>query len=168
MNKKINKIITIISLALMTTTPVLTMINQPNAVIAADQMTKNVEISIYKYSKDHNDHSKSMLEAYISKSAEVAVENGKVKRLIIHVNESKNSYTNVIENLKINGVSGHKENISNNGFDFVFSNKAFKNNGWAKMNVGINMKNKPNKQAWIKFGKVNDISNPEKVSNKRN
>lgn len=168
MNNIIIKIITISSLALMPISPFAMMVSQPNTVIAAEQKTKNVEISIYKYSENHSDRSKSMVETYVSKNAEVAVENGKVKQLIIHVNNSKNSYTDVIESLKINGISGHKENISNNGYDFVFSNKAFKNDGWAKMNVDSNLKNGTNEQVWIKFGKVSSISNLEKVSNKRN
>ena len=56
--------------------------------------------------------------------------------------------------------------IFRRSFDFVFSGKAFKNNGWVKMNVTINFGSKMTEGAWIKFGKAAGVKKTANTTKK--
>ena len=176
MNKKLIKLITTGSAAVMLLAPA-AVISAPNINVEAasqKQAVKTVKMSVYKYSKNHKSHKASMATGFVGKSAKVTIKNGKVTKMIIHV-DGKNSpmgkgqdVAKIVKSLKINGVKGHKENIStdHSKFDFVFSSKAFKNNGWAIMNVSINFGANINEEAWVKFGKVSGLKTPKKATKK--
>ncbi|WP_251716313.1 hypothetical protein [Lactobacillus agrestimuris] len=180
MKKNLLKFIATSSAALTLATPVaFAMTQNPQIVSAAKVETqKSVKMTVYKYSANHKSRAKSMAQGFVGTKAGVTIKNGKVTKLTLHV-DGKNSpmgkgqnVDKIVKSLKINGVSGHKENISadNSSFDFVFSGKAFKNNGWAKMSVTINFGGNMTEQAWVKFGKVSGVkatkANKKKASKK--
>lgn len=178
MNKKIINLITISSSVLMLTSPIAMTTSQPQTVQAASkskQTTKNVKMLVYKYSKNHKSRAKSMARGFVGTKASVKIKQGKVKQLIVHVDGSKTKMgkgqdvEKIVRSLTINGVKAKKANISKDKskFDFVFSAKAFKNNGWAKMSVTINFGGmKMTEPAWIKFGKVSGLKQTAKTNKK--
>lgn len=177
MNKKILKLITISSSALMLTAPLaMSSTVQPTTVQAASKQTKkSVSMLVYKYSKNHKSRAKSMARGFVGTKATVKVKSGKVQQLIVHVDGSKTpmgkgqDVAKIVRTLKINGVKAKKTNISKDKskFDFVFSSKAFKNNGWAKMSVTINFGGNMTEAAWVKFGKVSGLKTSSKKTAKK-
>lgn len=156
MKQRLFKIFTCIFSALLFLT--FTQIKQ----VKAATKTQTVSMQVYKYTKNHRGRQKSMAQAFVGTKAKVVLNNGRVNKLIVHVNGQNNplaqnqDVSKIVKALKINGVKSVKENISkdHSNFDFVFSKNAFKNNGWAKLNVEINLGTTMSEQAWIKFGKV--------------
>lgn len=166
MNKNFIKVLatTTVAISLMGMTADLS-INQPQIVKAARASQKSVSMLVYKYSANHTSQQKSMARGFVGTKAHVVVKNGKITKLIVHV-DGKNSplgkgknVESIVRNLKINGISGKKANITKNhsSFDFVFPAKAFQNGSWAKMKVTINFGGKMTEYAWIKFGKISGI-----------
>lgn len=171
MNKKVLKIVLASSAILMMASPVMT-INSSSDTVQAAQVNdqKTVGMKVYKYTKNHKGHTKSMATAFVGNKAKLIVNNGKVSQMVIHVDGANSSMgkgqdvSKIVKSLRINGVSGQKKNISkdHSSFDFVFSGSAFKNNGWVKMNVTINFGGAMNEQAWVKFDKVSGLKNSNK------
>lgn len=166
MNKRFIKILAITTASIGLTTTVYNGFSpQTNVVQAATTTQKTVSMLVYKDSVNHKSRQKSMARGFVGTKAKVTVKNGKVNKLVIHV-DGKNSalgkgkdVEKIVSSLKVNGVSGKKENISkdHSSFDFVFSAKAFKNNAWVKMSVTIDFGGKMAESAWIKFGKVSGV-----------
>ena len=174
MNKKLLNVLAVSTVLLTTAAPLTPSVSQPSTVLAASkkQTNKTVKMAVYKYSKNHKSHAKSMARGFVGNKAQVTVKNGRVVKLTIHV-DGKNSpmgkgqnVEKIVKSLKINGVKGKKAKVSkdNSSFDFVFSGKAFKNNGWTKMSVTINFGGNMTEQAWVKFGKVSGV---KKVTSKK-
>lgn len=148
-----------------------TVITKPTLEVASattvKQETRSVKMLVYKDSKNHKGRAKSIARTFIGTKAKVILKNGRVSQLVIHVNGNGNSMgkgqnvDKIVKSLTVNGVKGKKANVSadRSNFDFVFSGKAFKNNGWAKMKVTIDFGAKMTEPAWIKFGKVSKVSN---------
>lgn len=167
MNKKVIKVFAIGAALMAATSPIMSIPTNTQYVQASTlkQRNKQVSMLVYKYSKNHKSRAKSMARSFVGSKAVVTIKAGYVTKMTIHVNGANNSMgkgqdvNNIVKSLKINGVNGHKENVStdHSNFDFVFSGRAFKNNGWAKMNVTINFGSTMHEQAWVKFGKVGGL-----------
>ena len=144
-------------------------------VMAAEQSQKTVGMTVYKYSKNHRSHAKSMAQGFVGDKVQLTVSQKHVTKMTIHVN-GKNSpmgkgqnVNKIVKSLKINGVSGKKGNVSadKSSFDFVFAGKAFKNNGWVKMQVTIDFGGKMTEQAWVKYDKVSGLTTSKKKTDKK-
>lgn len=174
MNKKVLKLFAASSVALMFTAPVIPVVENAPIVSAATLKQKTAKMSVYKYSKNHKSHAKSMAQGFIGNKVQLTIKGKKVTKMTIHVDGNNSpmgkgqDVDKIVRSLKVNGVSGQKENVSadHSSFDFVFSGKAFKNNGWVKMNVTIDFGGKMTEQAWIKFNKVSGVSTTQKKHKK--
>ncbi|RVU72069.1 MULTISPECIES: hypothetical protein [Lactobacillus] len=175
MNKKVLKALGACSLILASVVPATNFVNEPAVTYAASkQKQESVKMLAYKDSKNHTGRKVSMARGFIGTKATLVIKNGQVKKMIVHV-DGKNSpmgkgqnVNKIVKGLKINGVKGKKANISkdNSSFDFVFSGKAFKNNGWVRMSVTINFGAKMTESAWIKYGKAKSVKKNVKTSKK--
>lgn len=174
MNKKLLKIVAIASTVLMATAPAASLLQSTPTVLAASLKQKTVKMAVYKYSKNHKSHTKSMAQTFIGNKVKLTIKNRAVTKMVIHV-DGKNSpmgknqnVNKIVKSLKINGANGKKENVAadNSSFDFVFSGKAFKNNGWVKMNVTIDFGGKMREAAWIKFSKISGVKTAKKANKK--
>lgn len=175
MNKNFFKIIVSSSVALTLATPAMTLAQTSPIVMAAEQSKKTVGMTVYKYSKNHRSHAKSMAQGFVGNKVKLTIKQNHVTKMTIHV-DGQNSpmgkgqnVNKIVKALKINGVKGKKTNISadNSSFDFVFSGKAFKNNGWVKMQVTIDFGGKMTEQAWVKYDKVSGLATSQKKTNKK-
>lgn len=175
MNKNFFKIIVSSSVAMTLATPAMTLAQTSPIVMATEQSKKTVGMTVYKYSKNHRSHAKSMAQGFVGNKVKLTIKQNHVTKMTIHV-DGKNSpmgkgqnVDKIVKSLKINGVSGKKANISadNSSFDFVFPGKAFKNNGWVKMQVTIDFGGKMTEQAWVKYDKVSSLTTSQKKTNKK-
>lgn len=149
------------------TTPVFMTESNISTVQAATQTTQTVSMLAYKYSKNHKSHKASISRGFIGTKAKIVLKNKKVSQVIVHVDGNGSSMgkgqnvDKIVKALSLNGVKGKKANVSKDksSFDFIFSSKAFKNNGWVKMQVTIDFGGKMSEPAWIKFGKLKSVSN---------
>lgn len=175
MSNRMLKVLGVCSLMVASVIPATGLINNNPVVYAASkQKQESVSMLTYKDSKNHTSRSKSMARGFIGTKAKLVIKNGRVKQMIVHV-DGKNSpmgkgqnVNRIVKSLKINGFKGKKANVSkdNSSFDFVFSGKAFKNNGWVKMNVTINFGSKMTEGAWIKFGKAAGVKKTANTTKK--
>ena len=175
MNKKLLKLIASSSVAMTLMAPGVAFMQTNPVVMAAEQSQKTVGMTVYKYSKNPRSHAKSMAQGFVGDKVQLTVSQKHVTKMTIHV-DGKNSpmgkgqnVNKIVKSLKINGVSGKKENVSadKSSFDFVFAGKAFKNNGWVKMQVTIDFGGKMTEQAWVKYDKVSGLTTSKKKTDKK-
>lgn len=175
MSNKLLKVLSACSLIATAVVPAANLTNDSYVVQAASK-EKQVSVSMltYKDSKNHTSRSSSMARGFIGTKAKLVIKNGQVKQMIVHVDGNNSpmgkgqNVNKIVKSLKINGVSARKANISkdNSSFDFVFSGKAFKNNGWVRMNVTINLGTDISEGAWIKFGKASGVKKTANTNKK--
>ena len=90
MNKKLLKLIASSSVAMTLMAPGVAFMQTNPVVMAAEQSQKTVGMTVYKYSKNHRSHAKSMAQGFVGDKVQLTVSQKHVTKMIIHV-DGKNS-----------------------------------------------------------------------------